>query len=401
MDSVHYLNNLTKCVRCGSCKAYCPTYDEAATETMGARGRLALLHGLATGVLTPSTDLSDRIFSCTLCGACSGACPTGVNIKEVIYHGRALLKGEDKKRRVIRRLINFSLKRPTMAFHFLRMAQYILSPYAIKKGLIPAYTHLPDRPLRDAVKVVSVPQKKGRIALFTGCMVNYMYPYLGESLINVLNALGYEVILPATESCCAAPLRGLGLEEEAKECARKNVRLYNQLNVEAVLSLCPTCTMTIRSEYLSLIGDGIQKAQDISTFLIDKLKPFAYTSGSSSVQKAIYHDPCHLKFGLSIEREPRAILTNLGFDLVKTGESRCCGFAGTFSLSFRDLSQRILDTCLNEYAKAEAEMIVTSCPGCILYLSKGYKNKPVAHLIEVVEKAVVKSPIFSLSESVL
>lgn len=397
MENTHYLKELSKCVRCGSCKAFCPTYDEVSTEAMGARGRLALLLGLASGTLTPSPALQDRIFSCTLCGACSGLCPPGVDIKEIIYHGRTILKGDDKKRRLIRHLINFSVKRPKLSFALLGMTQHIFMPYLLKKGVIPFQLELPDRYLRDNVRVVSVSPKKGRVAVFTGCMVNFIYPNLGESLINVLHTLGYEVILPATEACCGAPLRTLGLEEEAREVARKNVQLFSRLNVEAVLSLCPTCTLTIQREYSTLIGEGIHNAQDISSFLVDKIDSPGFPAFSSPIKKALYHDPCHLKYGLAIEKEPREIIGNIGFDLMKTEEERCCGFAGIFCLTFQELSQRLLNTCVQDYAKSEAEVIITSCPGCILQLSKGCKDKPVLHLIEVLEEAIVKTPVFSLA----
>ncbi|MBS1112567.1 MAG: Fe-S oxidoreductase [Nitrospirae bacterium] len=397
MENAYYLDQLSKCVRCGSCKAFCPTYDEDSTETMGARGRLALLLGLASGTLTPSPALHERIFSCTLCGACSGQCPPGVDIKELIYHGRSILKNDDKKRQFIRRLVKFSIKKPNLSFRLLGMTQHLFMPYLLKKGLVPFHLELPDRPLRDNVKVVSVSQRKGRVAIFTGCMVNFLYPNLGESLINVLHTLGYEVILPATEVCCGAPLRTLGLEEEAQELARKNVELFSKLNVEAVLSLCPTCTLTIQREYPALIGEGIQKAQDISSFLADKIASPGFPGRPSPAKTVLYHDPCHLKYGLSIEKEPREIIENMGFDLIKTDGDRCCGFAGIFCFTFQELSHKLLNTCVNDYAKSGAEMIITSCPGCILQLSNGCKDKQVVHLIEVIEKAIVQKPVFSLS----
>jgi Fe-S oxidoreductase len=60
-----YLTELSKCVRCGSCKAICPTYDQVSSEAMGTRGRLSLLLALSSGQIKPSPVLNDRIFSCT------------------------------------------------------------------------------------------------------------------------------------------------------------------------------------------------------------------------------------------------------------------------------------------------------------------------------------------------
>jgi len=245
MESSQYLIELSKCIRCGSCKAFCPTYDEDSTEAMGARGRLALLWGFSSGQLAPSPILNDRIFSCTTCGACSGLCPLGIDIKEVVYHGRSLLKNTDKKRRYLRFLARFFTKKPTLSFRLLSITQHILFPYLLKKGLIPFNPELPEHHLKDRLQVYTVSKKKGRVAVFTGCTINFLYPHLGESLINVLHRLGYEVILPAGEVCCGAPLRTLGLEKEAIELAKKNLGIFNRLNVDAVLSLCPTCTLAI------------------------------------------------------------------------------------------------------------------------------------------------------------
>jgi glycolate oxidase iron-sulfur subunit len=391
MESSQYLIELSKCIRCGSCKAFCPTYDEDSTEAMGARGRLALLWGFSSGQLAPSPTLNDRIFSCTTCGACSELCPLGIDIKEVVYHGRSLLKNTDKKRRYLRFLTRFSTKRPNLSFRLLSMTQHILFPYLLKKGFLPFSPELPERHLKDGLQVYTVSKKKGRVAIFTGCIINFLYPHLGESLINVLHRLGYEVILPSGEVCCGAPLRTLGLEKEAIELAKKNLGIFSRLNVDAVLSLCPTCTLAIKTEYPKLIGEGIDKAVDISTFLIDKIDPSLF-SLLSSLKSASYQDPCHLKYGLGIEREPREIIRNIGIDLIETKGTRCCGFAGLFSLSYKELSQGLLEKCIRDHKKTGAEMIITACPGCIIQMTKGVKDKPVLHLIEVIEEAMFQQP---------
>jgi glycolate oxidase iron-sulfur subunit len=387
MEGSQYLSELLKCVRCGSCKTFCPTYDEDSTEGMGARGRLMLLWGLSSEQLKPTPILNERIFSCILCGACSESCPLGIDIKEVIYHGRSLLRKKDKKRRCLRFLTRFFTKRPKLSFRFLSISQYILFPYLFKKGILPFKIDLPERHLKEGPQVYKVSKKKGRVAVFTGCAVNFLYPYLRESLINVLHGLGYEVILPAGEMCCGVPLRALGLEEEAINLAKKNLEIFSRLHVDAVLSLCPTCTLAIKTEYPKLIGKGIDKAKDISSFFLDELN-FSQYSLPSPLKGVVFHDPCHLKYGLGIEREPREIIKNIGIDLIQTEGDRCCGFGGIFSLSYKELSQGLLNKCIRDYIKAGAETIITSCPGCMIQLTKGAGNKPVLHLIEVIEGAM-------------
>ncbi len=357
---------------------------------MGARGRLALLWGLSADQLVSSPLLNDRIFSCTLCGACSRLCASGVDIKEIIYHGRSLLQRSDRKRKYLRILTNFFTKRPELGFKLFKMTRHLCRPYLAKRGILPFQTKLPDRHLKDNLQVVTVPNKKGRVAVFTGCMVNYLYPQLGEALIDVLHMLGYEVILPAGEVCCGIPLRALGLEEDAASLAKKNVDTFGRLNVEAVVSLCPTCTLALKSEYPKMIGEGVENILDISSFLSSIKESPALSGLSAPVKNAFFHDPCHLKYGLGIEKEPREILGNIGIDLIKPREESCCGFAGTFCFSYRKLSQKILGNCIENYSDEKAEMIITSCPGCILQLSKEIKNKPVLHLIEVIEEAMLQ-----------
>ena len=385
------LEEFSKCVRCGSCKAFCPIYDDILSESMCARGRLALLWKFSSGKLAASPILNDRIFSCTLCGICSGLCPSGIDIKEILYHGRSLLRKTDKKRRYLRFLTHFITKRPKFCFRLLTITQHFVFPYLFKKGVLPFKPNLSEHHLKDKMKVYTVTNKKGRVGVFSGCTINFLLPHLGESLINVLHKLGYEVIFPAAEICCGVPLRSLGLEKAAKEVAKKNLGLFNRLNVEAVISLCPTCTLAMKTEYPKLIGEGIEKVMDISVFLMDKLDPAQFKLTSSHMKRALYHDPCHLKYGLGIEKEPRTIMKTIGIDLQETKGEQCCGFAGTFSLSYKELSDNLLKKCLQVYEKKESEMFITACPGCMIQLSKGAGNKPVLHIIEVVEEAILSN----------
>lgn len=390
MDDRKYISELSKCVRCGSCKAFCPIYDEDPMESMGARGRISILLGLSTGKLVPSKILNDRIFSCTLCGACSALCPLGVDIKEVIYHGRNILKKSDRQRRLLRFQTKFFTKRPDLSFRLLGMTRHMSLPWFSKKWLLPFQIELPDRRFKDNVQVVTVPNRKGRVAVFTGCGIDFIYPRLGESLINVLHTLGYEVVLPTGEVCCGAPLRTLGLEEEAASMANRNLDLFGKLHVDAVVSLCPTCTLTIKKEYPELVGRGIENAFDISEFIIDGLKAFPFSDLSAHIKTAFYHDPCHLKYGLGITKGPRQIIGNTGIDLIGAEENRCCGFAGLFCFSNKKLSQGLLDKCVRGLENPDADAVITSCPGCMMQLSREIRDKPVLHLIEVIEEAMVR-----------
>ena len=381
--------DLERCTLCGNCKAVCPTYDISLNEGMSARGRIKLVKGLMTGQLGASALLSERLFSCILCGACSGVCPLGIDIPEQIVQGRCLLRKSDKRRRLLRYIAKVSTTWPDLSFKMLLMGRDFIMPFLSRRRIIPFMPEIPSQPFHAIEQVHKVTKKKGRVAVFTGCSVNYIFPHLGESLINVLQSLKYEVVLPKDELCCGAPLRALGMEEEAARLARSNYAVFSRLKVDAIISLCPTCTLTLKNDYHSLIGKGLDKAVDISTFLQDKLQQV------DPIDRTVtYHDPCHLRHNLGVVKEPRAIITRAGLDLVEPQSQGCCGFGGTFCISFKDMSQDLLSKQAEHIQATEAATVVTSCPGCMLQLGRTITDRPVIHLIELIEEAYCLRMLF-------
>jgi len=121
---------------------------------------------------------------------------------------------------------------------------------------------------------------------------------------------------------------------------------------------------------------------DVSVFLNDKL------GQKSSIDTATtYHDPCHLKYGLGTWKEPREIITKAGLELREPRESGCCGFGGTFSVSYPEMSLNLQKKQAENLMDTGAGTIVTSCPGCMLHLGQAIRNRPVIHLIELIEEA--------------
>lgn len=387
MHSSSYIEELSKCVRCGSCKAYCPTYDEGLTEAAGARGRLRLLLGLLNKQLFPSPVINERIFNCILCGACEKLCPPHVEITEAIYHGRRLLNPSDRMTKRLGSVLRFYKRRPVVSFRIAQMLYHMFYPYLFRKGIIPFSLSVPHAPLKDDRQVYRPEKKIGRVALFTGCSTNFLFPHLGFSLINVLVHLGYEVVLPKGEVCCGAPFRSLGLEDEAIDLARKNIAVFSRLNAEVIVSLCPTCVLSIRTHYQRLVGEGLKNVLDISSFLFSKAESFRW-SPLSSLKTATYHDPCHMIYSLGVEKEPRELIRRAGVELSDTGEAGCCGFGGIFSLCHRDISENLRTRRIDDCVSTGAEAILTSCPGCMLQLGGRGDDMPVLHIIEILEEAI-------------
>jgi glycolate oxidase iron-sulfur subunit len=372
--SENLIKDLRKCVRCGGCKALCPTYGRDHVEPMSARGRMILLLGLLEGELEPSDLLVERLTSCLLCGMCDTACPVGVDVTEAIYKGRERLRDSDRRGRRLRRLLGFALRRPHLSFRAAGLLKPLL-PYLQRRGALPFDVSLPSEPLRKGLRLYKPRKALGRVAVFTGCAVNFIYPHLGESLISVLLKAGYEVVLPGGEICCGAPLRAAGLGEEARRFAERNLEAFSKLQAEAVLSLCPTCTLTVKNQYPKLVGQGLETAKDATEFLADRIELPARHKGKT----AAYHDPCHLGYGLGVREQPRRILRRLGYELLEPQRGSCCGFGVSFTHS--GISEDMLQALPEEYRRANA--LVTACPGCMAQLARNHAN--VIHIIEAVD----------------
>jgi glycolate oxidase iron-sulfur subunit len=105
---------------------------------------------------------------------------------------------------------------------------------------------------------------------------------------------------------------------------------------------------------------------------------------------ATYHDPCHASRGQGLSKEPREILKNIpGIEYKEMPEADwCCGGAGSYALAHYDLSQQVLDRKMDNLKKTNADILVTSCPACMIQLSYGIRRHglktEVRHISQVV-----------------
>jgi len=230
-----------------------------------------------------------------------------------------------------------------------------------------------------------------RVGFFVGCLINYVYPEVGEALMRLLNRHGIDVVVPQDQVCCGAPAIAMGDRVAARTLAERNVRAFRDAGVDTVLMACATGGKTLSKDYPRILGEeGASFASSVKNAVefIAESVPFKTPTPSTTVT---YHDPCHLRWGQGIYREPRDVLGRVGQYQEMPSADRCCGMGGTFSLFFHDISQKIARRKMDAIEATDADIVATACPGCMLQLNEGIQqrgmHKCVKHLVEVVEEA--------------
>ncbi|MCG6551160.1 MAG: (Fe-S)-binding protein, partial [Candidatus Magnetominusculus sp. LBB02] len=356
------------------------------------------------GKAKPTKRFNERLRSCVLCGSCANHCPLNIDLMEVFYHARTIIKDHDSIMAAAGFLSKLAFKNTDRTVNLFKPFQKLINSRLARKKLIPANVQFTDNQFKKT-GIFMVKNKIGRVAIFAGCTIKHVYPELMFSAARVFNALRYEVVFPTTEVCCGAPFRSLGQEAMAVSYAQKNYETFIRLKVDAIVSLCPTCVVALKKHYPVLINKELENVYDISDFLCGKIDMSMIEESGPAMRKpvnlkAVFHESCHQRNELKNGANTKNLIRQLqsedqtaqyNIELLEPAKQSCCGFGGTFSVFFQDMSNFILSETVKALDKTGAEAVITGCPNCIFQLSKAIQDKPIYHLIEIIEEAIAPS----------
>jgi L-lactate dehydrogenase complex protein LldE len=235
-----------------------------------------------------------------------------------------------------------------------------------------------------------------RVGLFVTCLVDLFRPSIGLAAVELLEAAGCEVIVPATQTCCGQPGYNSGDRASARALAEK---VLNELeDVEYVVAPSGSCSGMIRVHYPALFRDDrtlaeragrlAAKTYELTDFLVNKA-PLREVPGRFSGTVA-YHDCCAGLREMGVKAQPRALLAKLeGIEMRELAEcEQCCGFGGTFSIKFGDVSAAIADRKCENVTASGAGTLVLGDLGCMLNIEgrmrrRGDLTTRVLHVAEV------------------
>jgi L-lactate dehydrogenase complex protein LldE len=235
-----------------------------------------------------------------------------------------------------------------------------------------------------------------RVALFVTCLVDLMRPRIGFAAIELLEAAGCEVVVPPSQTCCGQPAWNSGDRAAAAALAKKVISEFE--GHEYVVAPSGSCADHIRNAYPTILADEPEwhsravalasRVYELTDFLVTVAR--LEKLPGSFAGSITYHDSCSGLRGLGIKAQPRALLGKLpGVDLREMpGAEECCGFGGTFSVKFGDISAAIAERKCGNACTTGAAAIVGGDLGCLLNIEgklrrMGDAKTRVLHVAEV------------------
>ncbi len=433
-----------RCIRCAACANICPPYQQVGGHAFGYiySGAIGLvitpfLHGIEAGAGPQSL--------CVSCNACETVCPVEIPLPSLILDVRSRVV-DVKGLHWIKKLVFGAMAHPRFFGFFTRLASVgqlpitkggnyirtnsfgILSKLPIISSLVrlarwrslPAFAAIPlrdrvkaqlSRPVSTTLNHTDTQHSSLKVCYFAGCMIDRLFPEMGEAAIKVLQRCGVQVTFPQQQSCCGLIALNSGDRADCVTMARQTITMLEQALKESkadyIVGATTSCVVTLKQDYIRLFEDLqlhgwlrraralSEKVIDFASFLDDVVLVEGATLplGRLKVSPApivTYHDSCQSINCLGLQSEARHIIQDvLGLELREMPQSDvCCGFGGASSMEHGDVAERIMNNKLNNAQSTGATVLVTDNPGCLMHLRGGVdaSGRPlrVLHLAQLI-----------------
>jgi L-lactate dehydrogenase complex protein LldE len=233
------------------------------------------------------------------------------------------------------------------------------------------------------------------VGLFVTCLVDLMRPSIGFAAVKLLEAAGCEVHVPASQTCCGQPAFNSGDMTTTADIARNTIAAFE--GFDYVVAPSGSCGGMIKAHYAELFKNDpawqaraeavAAKTYELISFLVD-------VRGMTSVDtqligRATYHDSCSGLRELKVKNQPRKLLASIkGLDLVEMEDNEvCCGFGGTFSVKYPDISNAMVQKKTDAASATKPELLLAGDLGCLMNMAGKLKRQgsaiQVRHVAEV------------------
>lgn len=242
------------------------------------------------------------------------------------------------------------------------------------------------------------------VVFFGSCLLDFLYPEIGEAVVEVLTREGVEVRFPVGQSCCGLPAYSEGKTEAARRMA---LSALDALDGECpIVTASPPCAAMLRQTFPTLLAEDpaataranalAARCHELSEFLVEVLRVGERDRVPPSADPVplVWHDSCSGLRGLHLQDPPRRLLRSLpGYEIRELDEpGECCGFGGHFSFDYPEVADHVLERKRAAIERTGARVVVTDSPGCLLQIRGGLLKRGSAiravHLAELLAEAL-------------
>jgi L-lactate dehydrogenase complex protein LldE len=215
-----------------------------------------------------------------------------------------------------------------------------------------------------------------RVSLFVTCVIDQLFPKVGIAAVEVLERLGFQVEFPERQTCCGQPAFNSGYREEAKQVARHFLDVFR--DAEYVVVPSGSCASMIAHHFEDLFEkepEMLARTRELEPKVFEFSKFLTDVAGVTDVgarldEVATYHDSCHALREFQIKDGPRRLLANVrGLELREMDAAEeCCGFGGTFSIKFAEISGGMARTKIESILRTGASTVISIDSSCLMQL---------------------------------
>ncbi len=333
--------SLDACIKCTICETQCPV---AAVTPLFTGPKFV---GPQAERFRHGVSVDHSLDYCSSCGTCTLVCPQGVQIAELNSQARAVMKADHMPIRD--RLIGQTVLMGTVMTPVAPLARAVLNNKPLRKVMEAVIGVHADAPMPPAQSqsfeswfarrpAPSGPFPRGPVVFFHGCAGNYFEVETSKKSVEVLEHLGFQVLVPK-HGCCGLAQQSNGLFDSA---TKQILKLCDDLRVAGevpIVSASGSCTGMLKHEAHEIMGvtddrltDVGSRTRDIMEFLLDLHEAGQLPTDFASIEMTVpYHAPCQLK-SQGIGKPAIEVLRLIPGLTVVDSNATCCGIAGTYGL---------------------------------------------------------------------
>ena len=411
------------CIKCGKCIPVCTIHNVNADEVTSPRGFIDLLGAYEKGALELDKTAKDIFESCFLCTNCVEVCPKSLPTDMVIEQVRADLADKYglawfkrlffyllRHRKVMDVMFKLGFVFQTCGFKIKSELNSMTPRFKmpiIKKGrLLPS---LAQRSFLNSHEELISHGGRRKVAIFIGCLANYNYTEIGESLLEILKALEIDAFLAKGQKCCSAPAYFTGAFETVDALAKENISYFETFidEVEAIIVPEATCSAMIKIDYEHYFHDQPEWQERAKKLKNKIFMATEWLENQTHISELLasrgtldmsvtYHDPCHARKMQGVFKEPRKLIEK-NFTLKEMSDSNaCCGFGGvTMQTEKYHFAEAVGRPKAAMIEQSGAQIVSAECSACRMQINNALHQAKVEttfkNPIELIAQALKES----------